>query len=44
MASICLGLNVLTYEQLETHGCMQSTVATDDVVLKHQAIGTHNAD
>ena len=34
----------LTPKQLETHGCILSTVATDAQVLKHQAISTHNAD
>ena len=26
------------------HRCILSTVATDSLVLKHQAISTHNAD
>ena len=26
------------------HRCILSTVATDGLVLKHQAISTHNAD
>ena len=34
----------LTPKQLETHGCILSTVATNAQVLKHQAISTHNAD
>ena len=29
---------LLTHEQLENHGCVLSTVATDAMVLKHQAI------
>ena len=33
----------LTHKQLETQGCVISIVATDALVLKHQAIGTHNA-
>ena len=40
----CLGLNVLTLKHRETHGCVVSTVATDALVLKHQAISIHNAD
>ena len=28
----------------ETHGCVVNTVATDALVLKHQAISIHNAD
>ena len=35
---------VLTHKQLEMHGCMLRTVATDTLVLKHHAIGAHNAD
>ena len=34
----------LTYEQLEMHGYVLSTVATDALVLKHQAINIHCAD
>ena len=26
------------------HGCIVSIVATDDLVLKHQALSAHNAD
>ena len=37
-------LNVFTLEHRETHGCVVSTVATDALVLKHQAISIHNAD
>ena len=33
----------LTHYQLETHGCILSTLATDTLVLKHQAISTHSA-
>ena len=36
-------INILTHEQLEMHGCMLSTVATDALVLKHQAISMHRA-
>ena len=37
--------NDLTWhKQLETHGCIFSTVATDALVLKHQAISIHSAD
>ena len=35
---------VLTLKHRETHGCVVSTVATDALVLKHQAISSHNAD
>ena len=35
---------LLTPKQLEMHGCVLSSVATDDLVLKHQAISTHSAD
>ena len=38
------GISVLTLKHRETHGCVVSTVATDALVLKHQAISTHNAD
>ena len=34
----------LTHKQLETHGCVLSTVAADGLVLKHQAISIHSAD
>ena len=34
----------LTYKQLEMHECILSTVATDDLVLKHQTISIHSAD
>ena len=34
----------LTLKQRETHGCVVSTMATDALVLKHQAINIHNAD
>ena len=34
----------LTLKHRETHGCIVSTVATDTLVLKHQAISIHNAD
>ena len=34
----------LTPKHRETHGCVISTVATDALVLKHQAISIHNAD
>ena len=34
----------LTLKHRETHGCVVSTVATDTLVLKHQAISIHNAD
>ena len=34
----------LTHKHRETHGCLVSTVATDALVLKHQAISIHNSD
>ena len=34
----------LTPKQVEMHECILSTVATDALVLKHQAISTHSAD
>ena len=34
----------LNHKQLETHGCLPSTVATDTLVLKHQAISIHNTE
>ena len=36
----------VTYKQLQTHGWLLSTVATDAMVLKHQTIigSIHNAD
>ena len=33
----------LTLKHRETHGCIVSTVPTDALVLKHQAINIHNA-
>ena len=36
--------NFVNHKQLETHGCVLSTVATDALVLKHQAISTHSAN
>ena len=32
------------HKQLETHGCIISTVATDALMLKHQTISIHSAD
>ena len=37
------GANVLTTKQLETHGCIISTVATDVLVLKQQATSPHSS-
>ena len=34
----------LIHKQLEIYGCVFSTVFTDALVLKHQAISTHSAD
>ena len=35
---------MLTLKQLETHGCILSIVATDALVLKHQAISILSAE
>ena len=35
---------LLTLKRRETHGYVVSTMATDALVLKHQAISIHNAD
>ena len=35
---------LLTLKNRETHGCIVSTVATDALALKHQAISIHNAE
>ena len=35
---------ILAYKQLAIHGYVLSTVNTDALVLKHQAISTHSAD
>ena len=34
----------LTLKHWETHGCLVRTVATDALVLKHQAIGILSTD
>ena len=34
----------LKLKQLEMHGCVFSIVATDALVLKHQAISIHSVD
>ena len=34
----------LSHKQLEMHGAILSTVATDALVLKHQAISIHTVD
>ena len=34
----------LTLKHRETHGCVVSTVATDALVLKHQAISILSTD
>ena len=38
------GKTLLTHKQLEMHRCILSTIATDALVLKHQAISIHSAD
>ena len=35
---------LLTHQQLEIHGCEFSTVATNALVLKYQAISIHSSD
>ena len=35
---------MLTLKHRETHGCVVSTVATDALVLKHQAISILSTD
>ena len=35
---------VFNGKQMEMHWCIPSTVATDALVLKHQAISIHSAD
>ena len=37
-------VKVLTSKHQESHGCVVSTVATDALVLKHQATSIHNVD
>ena len=37
-------LHLLTHKQLEMHGYLYTTVATDALVLQHQAISIHSAD
>ena len=41
---IWFGLPCLTHKHLETDGGAMSTVATDVLVLKHQAISIHSGD
>ena len=36
--------SLLPHKRLETNECILSTVATDALVLKHQAIRIHSAD
>ena len=44
LQSFSQGISELTPKQLEMHACLFSNVATDAMVLKHQAIRTHSAD
>ena len=37
-------IKCLTHKQLETHGYVLNTAATDALVLKHQTIIIHSAD
>ena len=39
-----LKIQGLTHKQLEIHGCLLSTVATDALVLKHQGISIQSAE
>ena len=39
-----LWIQYLTLKHRETHGCVVSTVATDALVLKHQAISILSTD
>ena len=36
--------STITHKQLETHGCVPITVATDGLALNHQAIAIHSVD
>ena len=38
------GANELTHKQLGIHECILSTVATDAMALKHQAISIYGAE
>ena len=42
--SSIIDLIPLTLKHRETHGCVVSTVATDALVLKHQAISILSTD
>ena len=35
---------LVTHKQLEMHGCVFNTTATDAVVLRHQASSIHSAE
>ena len=37
-------LVILTHEHMETDGCVVSTVVTEGLVLKHQAIRNHRTE
>ena len=39
-----VSVDTLTNKHLETHGCIINTVATDALLIKHQAISIHSAD
>ena len=41
---LVLWYHELSLKELEMCGCVPSAVATDDLVLKHQAISIHSAD
>ena len=41
---VILEQKLLTHKQLEMYGCVLSTIATDALVLTHQAISIHSAD
>ena len=44
ITKIILKCKISTHEQPETHGCLLNTEATDDLLLKQQAISIHSAD
>ena len=44
LQNICCAEAVLTLKRRETHEYVLSAVATDVLVLKHQAISIHSAD
>ena len=41
---VVLEQKISTHKQLEMYECVLSTIASDALVLKHQAISIHSAD